>query len=88
VLPLLLALVTLQVTAVLVEPVTVAVNCSVPPKPTVELVGEIATVTFEAGGGVGVVPLLLLLPPPHPAATSARSKTTPIPALLAYFIGS
>ena len=37
--------VVLHVTAVLLEPVTVAVNCSVPPEETVALVGEIEIAT-------------------------------------------
>ena len=55
---------TLQFTAVLVVPVTVAVNCCVPPSGTEAEVGE--TLTEMVGGG-GVVP-----PPPPPQA--ARSK--------------
>ena len=60
---------TLQVTEVLVDPVTVAVNCCVAPPAMLAVVGEIVTAT--------VVELeLLLLPPPHPAQTSEASTTT------------
>lgn len=59
---------TLHVTEVLVDPVTVAVNCCVAPPAMLAVVGEIVTAT--------VVELELLLPPPHPAQTSAASITT------------
>jgi hypothetical protein len=83
-LPLLLELDTLQVTAVLVLPVTVAVNCSVAPYPTVWLVGEMATLTLEEGG----FDELLLLPPPHPAAASARRIAAPSAHHPTYLIAS
>ncbi len=83
---LLLELETLQVTAVFVAPLTFAVNWCVLPKPTVELVGEIVTVTFEGGGFVPPLLLLLLLPPPpHPAA-ARETKMAPYPNSLAYLI--
>ena len=44
-----------QVTAVLVVPVTVAMNCWVPPEGTVVLVGEADTAM--AGGGVVLAPV-------------------------------
>lgn len=81
----LLELVTFQVTAVLEAPVTVAVNCFVPPKAIAALVGEMVTLTFVGGG---VTPPPLLPPPPHPAAASARSAAAPQPINLIYFIGS
>jgi hypothetical protein len=49
-------LLTLQVTAVSDVPVTVAVNCSVLPSSTLELVEETATVTDCGGCGVDVQP--------------------------------
>lgn len=60
---------TLHVTEVLVEPVTVAVNCWVAPPAMLAVVGEIVTAT-------AVELELLLLPPPHPAQTSEASTTT------------
>ncbi len=45
-----------QVTAVFVVPVTVAVNCCVPPDATVAEVGEIVTVT---GAGAVIVAVAL-----------------------------
>jgi hypothetical protein len=41
--------VAVQLTAVLLVPVTVAVNCCVPPDATFALVGEIATCTVLTG---------------------------------------
>jgi hypothetical protein len=43
-----------QVTAVSVEPVTVAVNCSVPPDETVATVGDMEIETFPGGSTVTV----------------------------------
>jgi len=87
VLLLLLELDTLQVTAVLVAPVTVAVNCCVAPKPTVWLVGEMVTLTFEEEEELDEL-LLLLLPLPQPVAASTRRITAASSTHLAYFISS
>ena len=57
---------TLQLTAVFVDPDTVALNCCVPLVATVALVGRIETATW--GGGVE------LLPPPHPVVVSSTSS--------------
>lgn len=68
---------TLQVTAVLLAPLTVALNCWVAPYATVELAGEMVTLTFDGGGfvepvlGLGLTPLL------QPAAANAR-RTAPV----------
>lgn len=70
----LLELETLQVTAVLVAPETVALNCWVLPYPTVWLAGEMVIITFEGGG---LEEPLLPLPPPHPAAIRARRIAAP-----------
>jgi hypothetical protein len=53
---------TLQFTALELAPVTVAVNCAVPPSITVALCGSTITVTL--GGGLSVDPPVN----PHPAA--------------------
>src|SRR5689334_24747022 len=57
---------TCHVTAVLVEPVTVAVNCCVAPPATLAVVGEMVIATPV------VVELLL---PPHPDHTSTVAVT-------------
>ncbi len=46
--------VVLHVTAVLLEPVTVAVNCSVPPEETVALVGDIEIAAVPAAARLTV----------------------------------
>ncbi len=64
---------TLQVTAVLPVPVTLALNCCVAPTVKLAVVGAIVIETL-GGGGAGCV----LLPPPHelrvPAPTSKTIK--------------
>jgi len=57
---------TLQVTEVLLEPVTVVVNCCVVPPAMLAVVGEMVTATVVE---------LELFPPPHPAQTSAAITT-------------
>jgi hypothetical protein len=52
---------TVQVTEVLVDPLTVAVNCCVPPEVTVAAVGLIATETLGATVTVTVALALLVL---------------------------
>src|SRR4051812_33504102 len=59
---------TCHVTAVFVEPVTVAVNCWVAPPATLAVVGEMVMATPAAG--------VLLLPPPQPAQTMAANITS------------
>jgi hypothetical protein len=59
------AQVTVQVTAVLLEPVIEEENCSVVLVTTLEVVGEIARTM-----------LVELLPPPHPQAPSARARVS------------
>jgi len=59
-------------TVLLVVPVTVAVNCTVPLGATVTETGETETVMFEFGGGL--LELEPLLPPPPHAAPKAASK--------------
>src|SRR5262249_19802581 len=54
-------LLTLQLTAVLDVPVTIAVNCCGFPRSTLELDDDTDTVTEGGGGGGGVD-----VPPPHP----------------------
>jgi hypothetical protein len=62
---------TLHVTAVLEVPVTVGVNCCVPPTATVAVTGEMETVIVEAGGGAELPP-----PPPLPHEDRRRHKST------------
>ena len=59
-----------QLTAVFVVPVTVAVNCTDPLGATVAETGEIAIVMLEPGGG-----LLELDPPPPQAAVKAARRS-------------
>lgn len=82
VLLLLLELDTVQVTPVLVEPDTVAVNWKVAPKPTLAVPGEMVTLTFVEGGGV----VLLLPPPPHPAPLNVSIMTAARKRRLAYLM--
>jgi hypothetical protein len=63
----------LQLTAVLVVPVTVAVNWTDPPGATVAPGGDIETVTLLGGGGGGLL-VLEPLPPPPQAAVKAAIK--------------
>jgi hypothetical protein len=49
------------------SPVTVAVNCVVPPDATVAVVGETVTEIVDAG--------VVLLLPPHPKANAAKTST-------------
>ena len=58
---------TCQVTAVFVDPVTVAVNCCVVAPATLAVVGEIVIAT--------AVVVVLFLPPPHPAQISPVRTT-------------
>ena len=67
---------TLQVTPELVVPETVAVNWSVPPNPTVALVGEIVMLTLDGGGGFELV----LPPPPPPQLPATIARRAHIPA--------
>ena len=67
---------TSQVTAVFDAPVTVAVNCWLPPAGTLADAGEIDTAIalledgLEGGGAEGAAE-----PPPHPAANRQSSAT-------------
>src|SRR5690348_8086373 len=62
---------TLQFTALELAPVTIAVNCAVPPSITVALCGSTTTVTL--GGGLSADPPVN----PHPAAwSSAKTANT------------
>ena len=73
-------------TALLLAPETVALNCWVAPKPTVELAGEMVTLTFDGGGFDGGGFAELEPPPPHPAAANARRTTAASPSLPVYLI--
>lgn len=75
---------TLQVTAVLVVPVTVAANCCVAPYPMVALVGEIEMLTLLEVGFEELLPP----PPPQPAAAIAKRAQSPIAIGRRYFINS
>jgi len=63
---------TLHVTAVLEVPVTVGVNCCVPPTATVAVRGEMETVIVEVGGGAE------LPPPPQEQASEQKSAVAAI----------
>jgi hypothetical protein len=62
---------TLQVTALLLTPLTVAVNCIVFPSSTSPLGGVTDTVTVGGGGGGGPE---LVPPPPQPGKIAKASS--------------
>ena len=62
-----------QLTAVLVVPVTVAVNCCVPPKGTVAAEGPMLTAMAGGGGGGGGEGLPPVAPQPASQALTAQS---------------
>ena len=69
-----------QVTAVLVAPLTEAVNCCVPPEATLAEVGEMVTAT--SGGGAAVGKTVCVAVELEPALSVMVRVTVNVPAAL------